>query len=149
MVRKIKFFIIFLSVSLVAYGFWYEKGISKAEVCFKNVCYQAEIVDTPFARSKGLMYRETLPEGKAMLFIFFEDGLHGFWMKNMKFALDIIWIDRENRIVDIKENALPCFEKCPVYSPRKESRYVLEVNAGEVKKNNLTIGDEVTIKITH
>jgi uncharacterized membrane protein (UPF0127 family) len=78
-----------------------------------------------------------------MLFVYQEEGAHSFWMKNMRFPLDIIWIDRNNRIVDIYEFALPCKDFCKTITPRANAKLVLEVNAGFIAKNRIRVGNKV------
>lgn len=114
-----------------------------ATVCIKDTCIQAEVVSAFAEREKGLMFRESLAKDKGMLFIFEEEGLYGFWMKNMRFPLDIIWLDLNKKIVEIKENVLPCSESCEVLSPKNKARYVLEVNAGFTKRNKIKVGEVV------
>ncbi len=115
-------------------------------VCFKDVCIEAEVVESVESRQKGLMFREGMPENKGMLFVFPQEAKHGFWMKNMKFSLDMIWIDSDYNIVEIKENMLPCQGSCPVIAPLKDARFVLEVVSGFALKNKLKVSDKITIK---
>ncbi|MFH1201416.1 MAG: DUF192 domain-containing protein [Candidatus Omnitrophota bacterium] len=116
-------------------------------VCIKDICLEAEIADSAPKRTQGLMSRDGLSGNQAMFFIYQEDLRHGIWMKNMKFPLDIIWVSQDKRIVDIKADAAPCKTYCEVFIPRLKSRYVLEVNAGFVKANNIKIGDSVSFKL--
>ena len=144
------FFILFLSSSCF--------GQEAREACFKDVCVRAEIADTPDNREKGLMFRQELAEDQGMLFIFGEEGRHGFWMKNVNFLLDIIWMDKDKRIVDIKPNLKPCQEvcepfdgghrekSCESYFPREKAFYVLEAKAGFTDKHKIKIGDIVSIE---
>jgi len=88
------------------------------------------------------MFRDNLGVDQGMLFLLKEEAVHTFWMKNMRFPLDIIWIDKEKKIVDIAKNALPCVNNtCPNLVPRQKSQFVLEVNAGYADKNNIKIGE--------
>lgn len=100
------------------------------QVCMSDHCFDVEIADTDVLRQQWLMYRETLPSQSGMLFVFDKEQKYPFWMKNTLIPLDIIWIDRDNRIVDI-QTATPCkTEPCPTYDPKADSLYVLEINAG-------------------
>jgi uncharacterized protein len=93
-------------------------------------------------QEQGLSGRNNLGEDEGMLFIFDHIDKYPFWMKDMKFPLDIIWISDDYHVVYIKENALP--ESYPEsFSPSLDSKYVLEVNTGFSQKNNLKVGDEV------
>lgn len=85
------------------------------------------------------MFRTQLPDKKGMLFIFPEDDLHGFWMKNTLIPLDLIWIDKENTIVDI-QTAQPCqADPCPIFTPSGAARYVLEINANRSEQRGFKI----------
>lgn len=104
---------------------------------------QVETADTPQARERGLSGRSALLENQGMLFVFSEDGIHSFWMKDMNFPIDILWISASREIVYIKENASP--DDYPAtYAPDKEARYVLEVAAGFVEKYGVRIGDRIS-----
>ncbi|MFH1398426.1 MAG: DUF192 domain-containing protein [Candidatus Omnitrophota bacterium] len=113
------------------------------QVCIRNVCIQVEIVDSLEARSLGLMFRDKLGEKEGMLFIFEEKERHNFWMKNMRFPIDIIWINQDKVTVDIHKNVPPCTDECPSYTPQVNALYVLEVNAGFSDKNKIRVGDAV------
>ena len=103
-----------------------------ATVTFASgVQVQAEIVDTPDAVERGLMFRESLGPNEGMLFVFEKAGFYPFWMKNTLIPLDIIWIDEAWRIVSIAESVPPCrADPCPTYPPAGDARYVVEVSAG-------------------
>lgn len=109
-----------------------------------------ELAETQQKRTLGLSGRESLKENQGMLFVFEQPFKAGFWMKDMLFPLDMVWI-RDNRIVDISTNALPEPGKSDyeltIYSPKTEIDSVLELNAGWAKQNNLSVGDEVKIKL--
>lgn len=101
-----------------------------------------EVAQSDVERARGLMGREGLSEGSGMLFIFDSETQHGFWMKDMNFPIDIIWIDSEFRVVDITGGAVPCVgEPCTIYSPGAPARYVLEVSSGFASVNGVEIGD--------
>jgi len=98
------------------------------------------IADTMHKRIKGLSGKDGLKELEGMFFIFDENGNHGIWMKDMLFAIDIIWLNDLHEIIYIEENVSP--DTYPeVFTSNKESRYVLELNAGFVDTYNLRKGD--------
>lgn len=104
-----------------------------------------EIASTPAQRTLGLSGRTSLSEGAGLLFIFPDDDRWGFWMKDMRFPIDIIWIDRNKRIVHIENNVLP--ESYPrVFLPAAAARYVLETNAGVSERSGWRVGDAVEIE---
>jgi uncharacterized membrane protein (UPF0127 family) len=114
-------------------------------VIIAGVRLSVEVADTPAERGRGLSGREMLPENSGMLFVFDTPGRYGFWMYGMKFPLDIIWIDERLRVVYFVENAQPCVNICETYEPPADALYVLEVNAGFVKKYGLKVGDVVEL----
>jgi uncharacterized protein len=94
----------------------------------------AELADTTEKRATGLMYRSSLPKDQGMLFTFPEPQAWTFWMKNTRIPLDIIWMDRNKRIVHVERNVPGCSrqdESCPQYQPNEDALYVLEVAAGQ------------------
>jgi hypothetical protein len=119
-------------------------AVDKKRVCFPNVCVESVIADTDGLRTKGLMFRDNLGEKQAMLFIFPEEDKYSFWMKNMRFALDIIWVDRNKKIVEIKKNIQPCNNNiCESFTPQVKTKYVLELNSGFTDKYRINLGDNV------
>jgi len=104
----------------------------------------AELAVTEEQRQRGLMFREQIKEDQGMLFIFETEDIYAFWMKNMRFSLDLLWLDSEHRIVHVEENVPPCAnEPCPSYEPSRPARFVLELVSGSVKKHNLRLGDRL------
>ena len=102
-----------------------------SSVCAQETCVNVEVVSTMEGMRRGLQGREALAENQGMLFAFDNDDFQKFWMKDMKFAIDMIWIDNQRRIVSIASARPPCMqETCEVYSPSQKARYVLEVPAG-------------------
>ena len=83
-----------------------------------------------------------------MLFVFSESRRQGFWMKDTRIPLDIIWMDDSRRVTFIAAGAPPCMmDSCPSYTPDKESLYVLEVNAGEAARSGIHPGDQARFHI--
>ena len=114
-------------------------------VKISNVTVKAEVADTALKQTVGLMDKKSLPQNQGMIFIFDNEGYTGIWMINMSFPIDIIWIDKNLKIVDIVKDAQPCAFDCIVYYPSQKSLYVLEVNSGFVSKNKVEIGDSIKI----
>lgn len=101
-----------------------------------------EIAADDEMRAQGLMYRDRLDPDKGMLFVFPQDDVFSFWMKNTRIPLDMLWIDSGRRLVGLKENVPPCHvPDCPSYGPGVAARYVLEVGGGEAAKHGLKVGD--------
>jgi len=104
------------------------------------------IVDTPQTRAQGLSGRENLPQNTAMLFIFEDPDTHKFWMRDMKFPIDIIWLDEKFRIVHLAPNVSPTTFPT-TFESLQNSLYVLEAVAGFSHENNLKIGDILNIDL--
>ena len=98
--------------------------------------YRAIIADTGVKRAIGLMFRESLPPGSCMLFVFGSPGYHTIWMRNMRFPIDAIWLDGNGVVIDAKSNLEPCRSMlaCPQYSPKRQASYLIELNAGVLKR---------------
>ncbi|MDP3742641.1 MAG: DUF192 domain-containing protein [Candidatus Micrarchaeota archaeon] len=121
---------------------------SANEICLKQNCFEVEVASTEAQRVAGLSNRDVLPVGTAMLFVFETEGQYPFWMKDMKFPLDIIWISNSGTVVFIESNAQPCNAAvCVPINQQQNAKYVLEVNAGNANSSGLKVGDEVEIKI--
>jgi len=104
-----------------------------------------EIADDATERAQGLMFREFLDDKNGMFFVFDEEDYHSFWMKNTLIPLDIVFISQEFEIVDVIY-AEPCkTDQCESYKSAKPAKYVLEVNGNFTIKNNIEIGDKITI----
>ncbi|MDQ3018470.1 MAG: DUF192 domain-containing protein [bacterium] len=108
-----------------------------------------ELRDTDTERAQGLSGRSRLEQDHGMLFDFTNTAYKrpAFWMKNMEFNIDIIWI-KDNKIIGIAKN-IPApktdTEKLLTYSPPSDIDYVLEVNAGWSDAHNITIGESITL----
>lgn len=117
------------------------------QVCFSGQCVNVEVARTQEERTRGLQDRQSLGKDKGMLFIFQKSQKQNFWMKDTFISLDIVWMDRNKKIVFIIPNILPCkTEKCPVYKPEKDALYVLEVNAGATIELGLKVGDQAVFR---
>jgi len=104
----------------------------------------AELAMSDEERAQGLMFREKINEDQAMLFLFEEEDIHSFWMKNMRFAIDILWLDGRKRIVHIENRVPPCpKDPCPSYVPAAAAAFVLELQAGFVEKHVLRLYDRI------
>ncbi|MDZ4225999.1 MAG: DUF192 domain-containing protein, partial [Patescibacteria group bacterium] len=84
--------------------------------------------------------RTSLAEGEGMLFVFEEQGAHGIWMKDMQFAIDIVWASRNGTIITIAERVAPDTYPQSFYASSAEARYVLEVPAGFVARAGIKEG---------
>lgn len=107
-----------------------------------NVTISCEVVDTPVARNKGLMYRKHLPQDRGMFFVFQTLKPLCFYMKNTYIPLDIIFLDEKQTIIKIYKSTMPLSTK---HLPsNKPALYAVEVNAGFCVKHRINIGGKIT-----
>lgn len=102
--------------------------------------YTVEVVSTDASRQKGLSGRDGLASNSGMLFLFGEPGYDCFWMKDMKFDIDMLWFDEFQSLIHVQENASKSTYPSS-FCPQTPAKYVLEVPAGTVKQLGLQVGD--------
>ena len=126
-------------------GFLLQKSVEAENVVkVGDVDIPVELALDP---AKGLSGRGSMNPGTGMLFSM--PNARDFWMKDMKFPLDIVWINDKREVVDITENIpVPNSSFMPLYSPRRLSTYALEINGGEAKALGINIGDAVEMNIS-
>lgn len=115
------------------------------------VAFDLEIAFTPEARTQGLSDREFLPENTGMLFVFEEVRTPTFWMYNMRFDLDFVWIGEDCTVRYIHHNVPRPSEgqtrgDLPHYSPKANVLYNLEINDGLAERHGIEIGDKVKFR---
>ena len=107
----------------------------------------AKVASSANTRKKGLSKKSSIPLDSGMIFAFETQDKYGIWMKDMKFAIDILWVDNHKNIVAIAAEVPPQPGKgdkeLTVYKPSVDSLYVLEINAGLSKLYNINVGDKV------
>ena len=109
---------------------------------------RAEQAISPQERERGLMFREKLERSRGMLFFMGEEAIHPFWMKNVNFPIDILWLDRQRRIVHMARNVPPCRkDPCPTYPPLMPALYVLEIAAGRADELGLKLQDRLEFPV--
>lgn len=103
-----------------------------------------EVADTDILRTQGLSGRTALPAGRGMLFVFDGDAAWGIWMKDMRFAIDILWLTADGTIVHVEHNVAP--DTYPTtFAPPAPARYVLELPAGYTAALGVVVGDKVDL----
>lgn len=137
-------FFLFRGEKIPNFGF----GTS-ATAKLNNKTYKLILAKTSQDQIKGLSGRDSLPKDTGMLFVFKDKGIYPFWMKNMKFPIDIIFIN-DNEITDIFENApIPTAGQKDAdlqkYKPSQDVNYVLELNANESSILGIKKGDKITL----
>jgi uncharacterized protein len=104
----------------------------------------AELALTDAERARGLMNRETILPDQGMLFVFDGEAIHSFWMKNTLIPLDMLWLDKDRRIIHIERDVPPCrSDPCPSYGPQRPASYVLELKGGMAAVFRLKVHDQL------
>ena len=116
-------------------------NIVKVQIGSTN--YSLELVNTDVTRQQGLSGKPKLEPNTGMLFDFKQNGYWQIWMKDMNFAIDILWLNNQKQVVGVKQDALP--QNYPeTYGAEQQSQYVIELPAGSVKERNIKIGDTLS-----
>lgn len=135
---KIIISILILATLLILFANYHKKE-NKKTFRLENKEISFLIADTLESRAQGLSKIDSLPENSVMLFVFDKPDIYKIWMKNMKFPIDIIWLNENKKITHIEENISP--ETFPTtFFPPEKSLYIIEANVGFVVKNALLVG---------
>jgi len=103
--------------------------------------YSVEVARTPEEQAQGLMFRESLPERTGMLFLFSDNAVHRFWMKNTMIPLDMIWMDGGGKVLFVSAQTPPCrADPCPSYGPETPAAKVLEIVGGKASREKIVVG---------
>lgn len=109
--------------------------------------FSARIAKTDAARMKGLAGVTALSANQAMLLAFKTDARWQVWMKDMKIPLDIVWLNNDKKVVYIVPDAPYQAGTGTVYTPSADTRYILELPAGTVARDGITIGQTAKIGV--
>jgi uncharacterized membrane protein (UPF0127 family) len=119
-------------------------GYKTTVVTIDGQAIDAAIADTPATQELGLGNRADLPDGEGMLFIFTTDSEEAFWMKDMHFSIDMVWISVQGNIVYMAQDVSP--DTYPEnFVPTSPARYVLELPAGYAAAHGFKVGDLVQL----
>lgn len=134
--------VLFAGLSVVAYTVSSNTD-NKAVIKINNTQIVAEIADEQDERQIGLSNRENIGEYQGMLFEFDSEDYYGFWMKDMRFSLDMVWLNGDKRVVSVEKVVSP--ESYPrVYYPARPSQYVLELPEGTADRLGIEAGDRLS-----
>ncbi len=148
LVNKIsKYYVIFIlaiGAALLGLLFLYSRPVHGAILRTPTIDIPVTVADTAQSREQGLSGTTSLPNNTGMLFVFDTSGSYGFWMKDMQYPLDFIWIDEDFKIVDITADVAPITYPT-VFYPAQPIRYMLEVNSGFSTNHSLVAGQTVQL----
>ncbi len=110
--------------------------------------FSVEIADTQEKLALGLMFREEMADNHGMIFLFPDEAPRSFWMKNCRISLDILYFDKDLKMVSASLNTPPCrVARCPTYPSKFPAMYVLELNAGTATKLGISVGDQLKLDL--
>jgi uncharacterized membrane protein (UPF0127 family) len=137
---------ILILISIVGYVFFNrpEAGqvaiLPTRTITLEGRAIRVAVADSDALRAQGLSGTSHLQEDEGMLFVFEEDGIYPFWMKDMRYSIDILWLDATGRVVHLEKSLSP--DSYPQsFTPHSPARYVLEVRAGFADQHDIQIGD--------
>jgi len=141
--------IIVIAVAIVYSGSKGNLFGKKAEATFGETTVALDVADTPESREKGLSGRNSLAEKAGMLFIFDQPGVPSFWMKDMKFPIDIIFVNNDKIVTIYKNVPAPKNGETPsnYYQPTSPTNRVIELKAGMSDKYKLQVGNTVDLSL--
>lgn len=142
MKKIIVFFSMVLLIVSIFFIYSGQKEYEKITLKIKGVSFYTDIADNDIKRIRGLSHRYSLADNSAMLFVFDEPAIRKFWMKDMFFPIDIIWLNENKEIIHIEKNISPStYPKS--FGPDLKSLYVIEVSSGTSEKLSLSIGEKI------
>lgn len=139
-----KIIIFVLCILCVGAGIIFFRNTDK-KIHTPNGTYTALVVGTEEERTQGLSSSESLPAGTVMFFVFETPDNYGFWMKDMLYPLDIVFLDTDMKVISYTDNASPASYPT-IFYPESPAQYVLEMHAGEREKAQLYKGVKVYYK---
>ncbi|MEK7472289.1 MAG: DUF192 domain-containing protein [Patescibacteria group bacterium] len=131
------FVMVLAGLGLVVFGL---RGVLEEEVFVRtpNMLIRAKVADDEAERTLGLSGRDGLDGNRAMLFIFDKPDIHSIWMKDMKFAIDIVWLDEDKKVVSIDAGVKP--DTYPKkFKPDTPSKYVVEFAEGRASELGIKV----------
>jgi uncharacterized protein len=143
---------LFILLIIAGLGFLLQKSYGRRVYDYKTTVlniggedFNTEIADTADLQTLGLSYRKSISKNSAMLFVFADSGVYSFWMKDMNFPIDIIWLDSDKTITYIEKNLSPSTYP-QTFGPTTPSKYVLEVAPGTADRLGVHVGNKLFFK---
>lgn len=115
-------------------------------VTLKGHKFDVEQANDPASQERGLMFRDSMPDDHGMIFNFADEQPRTFWMKNCRMPLDILYFDKNYKLVSAQQRVPACrSDPCPTYPSEGPAQYVLELNAGMADKLGVKPGDVLSV----
>ncbi len=156
--KKTASLVIIFIIFILIFIFFHKKNLNIFNTSYQNLSIEKRVqvfnnvpsfkkiylVSNSHDRTIGLSGFESISDDEAMVFIFNYPAKYSFWMKDMKFPIDIIWVGEDGKIADMKESAQP--QDFPeTYTPKNNAQYVIELQSGFIKRHNLSLGQKVFV----
>jgi uncharacterized membrane protein (UPF0127 family) len=126
----------------VVYGLWLKQSPSKI-LRINNQSYHLAVAKTVTTQEKGLGSRTSMPINQGMLFVFTDEAIRCFWMKDMRFSLDMVWLSADKKVVYIQSDVSPTTYP-ESFCPPELAEYVIELNAGQASASNIHISQTLS-----
>ncbi len=132
-------------IAIVAGFLWWQMSSQQPKLQLVNTTFEVEILQTEEDKIRGLSGTKSLAQNRAMLFDFEHEGTWGIWMKDMNYAIDIIWTDKDGKVIHIVKDAQPSSYPDTIFRPTAPARYVIETISGTIERTGLKMGDMITL----
>ena len=152
--KKSRIILFFLIIPLAIAGFWFSphlksdnkndegsRFLSAGFLKFDNTKIKVEIADSQIERQLGLSGRDTLADNTGLFFVFDKEDFYHIWMKDMNFPIDVMWMDSQGTVVNIKSNISPSTYP-QTFTSDKPAKFILEMPAGWASRNIIKVGDK-------
>ena len=121
--------------------------LDATSLCFDDNCFELEYAYSNVEKTIGLSGRNELASDTGMLFVYETEDYYPIWMKNMNFAIDVIWLNENLEVVYISKNNQPCGnDYCANVNPGNKALYFFEINAGLVDEYDIGLNDQINFK---
>ncbi len=130
---------------LVAVGVGFVLKAPESTLTMPGKEYRLELADTPETRTLGLSGRGTMASDRGMVFVFDTPTEACFWMKDMRFPIDIIWLNESRKVTQVRSDVSP--ESYPKSFCADDTRYVIELHAGEAARSSIRSGDRLNLRL--
>lgn len=138
--RKLELFCsVTFTYFVILFATFFHSGPS-AFVQFENSVIKVEIAVTQAEKQKGLSGRSVLPQGQGLLFLYKNSGQRNIWMKDMRFPIDIVWMDANKTVTKVNRNILPSTYPAEVFTAGESTQFILEMPAGGAAKAGILEG---------
>ncbi|MBI5614015.1 DUF192 domain-containing protein [Candidatus Gottesmanbacteria bacterium] len=142
--QKIPVAVLILTVCVIGVNIYVNRGLPTAKIVIKGTRIPVELAVTGKEKERGLSGRKELKPGTGLLFLYDHKEVFPFWMKEMQFPLDFVWIDG-NMVIDLTENVpVPDGNNLHIIHPRSAVDKILELNVGDIQSIGIQVGDKVT-----